>query len=351
MITGSMWMYSKTIVVEGKKFPRRLPINLFKENSSHFKLNLVYESPDLVIYYFNNINLLPDSTLFYGIFPIGLSFPYFRNRIRHHSIKGIFDIKVAWNSSAFKKTDIPYLVIHDQWTLNYYHWMTQALPRLLLALKTQTSFTLLLPKSHCAEFHVKSLKLLGVNNWINFEVDKIYYKVHNLIYPSHDIQIGDYHDDLINELSLALKKGSIAKREGNYLFIQRASKSGRQIINENEVLGAFLSRGFEVVNFENLSFEQQGIVAAEASILAGVHGAGLTNMLFMKRGSKILELTSVLNGEQYYYYTLSNALGHDYYYQECKPELEGKTIQETNFIVDIEQLNKTIELMIRKNNG
>ena len=116
-------------------------------------------------------------------------------------------------------------------------------------------------------------------------------------------------------------------------------------------MATFLFWGFKVINFENLSFEEQREIAAEASILAGVHGAGLTNMLFMEKGSKILELTSLLNGEQYYYYTLSNALGHDYFYQLCTPQETGTSIQETNLEVDIELLYKNLELMMKDLHG
>lgn len=294
---------------------------------------------------------MPDNTLFhFGVLPLSISFPFYKRRIRHHNIKGIIDIQFSWKRQLFEKTQCPYLIIHDPWTENYYHWMTQALPRLLMVLKANISFTLLLPSTHCKAFHTESLKAMGIENWIDFEVDRIYYKAKNLVYPSHDIQIGDYNDDLMKELSLALKIESGPKSEKNYLFVHRASQNNRRIINDEEVLEVFIMWGFEVIDFEKLDFEEQRKVAGAASIIAGVHGAGLTNMLFMEKGSTVLELTSILSGEQYYYYTLSCALGHRYYYQKCKPEADGKTIQETNFHVDITELKKNLELMIRGSN-
>ncbi|HLA58615.1 MAG TPA: glycosyltransferase family 61 protein [Puia sp.] len=343
---------SKEQVVKSKEFKRKLPVNLSIENINHFNVNLKYRCPDLFIFYFKSVYFLPDNTLFlYKIWPLGISFPYYKKRLRHHSIKGLFDIQRSWRNLILGKALKPYVTIHDPWTSNYYHWMTQALPRLLMVLKKGISFTLLLPETHCTEFHNKSLEVLGIENWTTFEVDKIYFKVFNLVYPAHDIQIGDYNDDLMIELSLALKKGLRTKKERNYLFVHRVSKNVRRIVNEEEVLSTFLSWGFKIVNFETLSFDEQRIIAGEASIMAGVHGAGLTNMFFMEKGSKVLELMSLLNGEQYYYFTLSNALGHDYYYQECKPEVGGKSIQETNLIVNIEQLNRNIELMVKQDNG
>lgn len=341
-----MIVNSKKLAAHSKKFYRSYPSNLSVDNISHFNANIKYRCPDLFLYFFRSVHFLPDSTLFrYRIWPLPISFPYFKKRIKHHSVKGIVDIQRSWFFQEIEKAPQPYLMIHDQWTLNYYHWMTQALPRLIMFLKVESSFILLLPKTYTSEFHSTSLKMLGVENWVSFETGKNYYRVQNLIYPSHDIQIGDYHDDLMKELSISLRKGGIPKHGNTRLFIQRLSKTERKIVNESEVLSTFLSWGFTIVNFETMNFTEQIKVAGEASILAGVHGAGLTNMLFMERGSKIFELTTVLNGEQYYYYTLSNSLGHEYYYQKCESEVSGKSVQEANLHVDIETLNKNLALM------
>lgn len=347
-----MFGYSKKLVRNGKEFRRRLPGNLSIENQEHFNINLTYKCPDLFFYFFENVFFLPDSTLFlFRIWPLTFSFPYYKTRMHLHSVKGIIDIQLSWRSMKIERQSKPYVIIHDQWTVNYYHWMTQALPRLLLVLKTQASFTLLLPEDHCTEFHIKTLKMMGVENWESFSVDRTYYNVRNLIYPPHDIQIGDYHDEVIIELSAALKKNLEREAKKSYVFVHRVSKKERRIINEEQVLATFLFWGFSIVTFENLSFEEQRSIAGNASILAGVHGAGLSNMLFMENGSKVLELTSLLAGEQYYYYTLSNALGHDYYYQLCKSQQRGKSVQEANLEVDITLLHKNLELMTKLLHG
>lgn len=342
-----MFGFSKQIVLRSKSFIRKLPENLALPNTRHFDLNREYHCPDVVVYTFPNVSMLPDSTLFlYGVWPLRLSFPYFKGRIRHHSVKGVIDIQRSWKHIDFEADSNIYLVIHDQWTSNYYHWMTQALPRLLLARATDKTFTLLLPDSHQADFHIRSLHRMGITRWITFPVAKTYCRVRNLMYPSHDIQIGDYNDELIRRLPGALAKRN-RKGNGIYIFIQRASLTGRKILNEAEVIATFLSWGFEIICFETLSFEDQIEISSNASILAGVHGAGLTNMLFMDSGSIVFELTSSLKGEQYYYYTLSNALGHRYFYQLCLPDDGSQSIQEANVFVDIELLNRNLERMTK----
>jgi Glycosyltransferase 61 len=345
-----MGPYRAEVIVKGTKFVRRAPLNLAPEDIRHFDLNNSYESPDLRLYFFKEIFMLPDSTLFSGIFPLKISFPFFKGRIQHHSIKGLFDIRRKWQKVVLFSEETSYAVIHDQWTLNYYHWLTQALPRLLLIKKSGRRFKLLLPTTHNKDFHINSLKLLDASHWATFEVGKSYYELHNLIYPNHDLQIGDYHDDLIRELSLTFRKNTVPVDKKKYLFVQRGKTSSRRIVNDAEVLKTFSNWGFDVIDFEKMKFEDQVNTAAQASILAGVHGAGLSNMMFMETGSKVFELTSMLNGEQYYYFTLSNSLGHSYYYQHCQPDAADKSIQEANLFVDISLLNKNLKLMIAGTN-
>lgn len=337
--------FSKKISQKGKTFIRRDPVNLLPEHAPHFHANKHYTCPDLNVYFFDSISFLPDSTLFrYGFLPLDISFLFYRKRIKHHSIKGILDIRRRWKKVKLDRTAEPYLIIHDPWTTNYYHWITQALPRLLLAKQTNNPYRLLLPNTHLTEFHIKSLKALGVEDWETIDVGETWYQAPSLMYPSHDIQVGDYHDDLMKELSSELRRGKNTSVNGELIFVHRKSHV-RRIVNEDAVLSVFNSFGFRIVNFETLTFEEQMRLASGASVLAGVHGAGLTNMIFMAKDSKVLELTPILNGEQYYYYTLSNALGHDYYYQACQPDVPGKTIQESNLIVDIDKLKHILQQM------
>ena len=216
----------------------------------------------------------------------------------------------------------------------------------MLAQQTNQAFTLLLPEDHQSQFHKASLKLLQVESWQTIKRKDQYYDVHNLWYPSRDIQIGDYNDDLITLLRDKLSKVEpLSKFQRKKLFINRASKERRHIINEEDVLNTFLSFGFEIVDFEQHSFEEQILLAGKASVLAGVHGAGLTNMIFMPAHSVVFELTTRINGEHYYYYSLSNSLTHRYYYQVCDPDQEVE-VQEANLMVDINTLKENITRML-----
>src|SRR5205085_744168 len=82
------------------------------------------------------------------------------------------------------------------------------------------------------------------------------------------------------------------------------------------VLGEF---GFRVAHFEDYAFAQQVALAARARHFVSNHGAGLTNMLFMRPGGSVLELRRRGERERNWFFNLANAVGLDYYYQTCAP--------------------------------
>ena len=71
------------------------------------------------------------------------------------------------------------------------------------------------------------------------------------------------------------------------LFVYRRSHS-RLLLNEDEVWALLFPLGFERVEPAQVANAEQ--VFSEAEAVVGVHGAALTNLLFCKPGTKVLEL-------------------------------------------------------------
>lgn len=331
-------------IFEKTRIKRGLPVNIQNRDLPYFEKLLSYDCPPLYIYIFKSINLLPDGTLFKWIFPLDISFPFYKKRLKHHNFKGVLSIIVLWKKIKLKSKS-SYLIIHDPWTSNYYHWLTQAIPRLLLAKQTNIPFTLLLPESHGTDFHISTLKILGINEWETLKGNNNFYKIHNLIYPTHDIQIGDYNDESIRLVRTTFNKMHLVNQPYRKIFIRRTDQTKRRILNEVAVLAIFRKHNFEIVEFESLTFQSQLQIMAQTKVLVGVHGAGLTNMIFMSPQSSVLELTSRINGEHYYYYSLGSACLHKYYYQVCSAN-ESSEVQEANLSVDINELERNISLIL-----
>lgn len=66
--------------------------------------------------------------------------------------------------------------------------------------------------------------------------------------------------------------------------------SGRGPSNEEDVENYMRSKGFIIIYSETLSFKQQIRLFSMANVVVSAHGAGLTNIGFMDRGTTLIEL-------------------------------------------------------------
>lgn len=91
-----------------------------------------------------------------------------------------------------------------------------------------------------------------------------------------DVLVGQPTDD----------DGTVGHRR---LLVSRKSQKTRRLVNEDEITGALAPIGVEAVLPETLSFEAQMRLFAGAEIVAAACGAALTNMLFCRPGTTVVE--------------------------------------------------------------
>lgn len=103
--------------------------------------------------------------------------------------------------------------------------------------------------------------------------------------------------------------------------------------------------GFTVMQFENLTFEDQVRIASGARFLVSNHGAGLMNMLFMPTSSRVLEIRK-RDPQMLCFYSLASGLGLDYFYvfaDEVDPQEDSHN---TDLLVDCDRLEQAVAAMI-----
>lgn len=77
------------------------------------------------------------------------------------------------------------------------------------------------------------------------------------------------------------------------IFIRReGANTGRNLVNQDEIEAWFVARGYTAVNPGALAFEEQVLLFARASHIAGVEGAAFTNLLFAINARQILMIKS-----------------------------------------------------------
>jgi len=79
-------------------------------------------------------------------------------------------------------------------------------------------------------------------------------------------------------------------RRGRKLYLSRRGYSMRVMVNAAEVESALAARGFEIVEPHRISVEDQAALMAQAAVVVGPTGAGMTNALFTAPGAAVLEI-------------------------------------------------------------
>jgi hypothetical protein len=197
------------------------------------------------------------------------------------------------------------------WSGNYFHWMTRCLPKAIILADMYPNDPLLVPsRLKRNRFLTESLKRAGLyDRVLQLRSPRVLVRELNVLVGMGTMN--EYALRVVRE-RLSAPQSSQQSAMGARIFVSRAGASWRKLLNENEVRDRLRELSFEVVDFGKLSFAEQIEVSAHASILVGVHGAGLTNMLFARPGLQVVEIeeTGFPNPD---YYLLASCLGHDYW--------------------------------------
>lgn len=99
------------------------------------------------------------------------------------------------------------------------------------------------------------------------------------------------------------------------IYIPRKPGGWRSVLNEEEVIDALAKEGFEVLRPEELSLVEQIRLFASASMIVGLHGSGLTNVLFAPYASVLEMVGSYGDGV---FYSMTASFGQPYTLLNCQ---------------------------------
>lgn len=234
------------------------------------------------------------------------------------------------------------LWITHEWGQAYYHWFADVLCRLEAVRGiVDTAVPVLLPQHYARyPYIVESLQMLGCTPF--------YYKpggrvvVNDLFLPSFAAPMGLFYREIVCRLRerLAHKPTQPPHRK---VFISRAKARVRRILNETAVQELLATYGYETHYMEDYSLAQQITLMAETRALVGLHGAGLTNMLFMQPGARVLELRNAGDDHSNCFFNMASDLGHRYYYTTNAGD--STETYDVSITVNLEELEKVLSSM------
>lgn len=261
---------------------------------------------------FENVFVSADGIIFKGLKSYSESYVYsaFHKKFDNFYLLNIYKHKKQ------KKLSGPdnFLLIFDHWSkINYFHWMCDSLPRLMILKKLSTNynFKIIIP-DETPSYVSDSLTSLGLT-FFYFKSSE-YLKISNLYHINY-LAISGFSHPAINELTADLKISCLPNTKRKKYYLSRNQTIKRSIANEHELIRLLDQYGFEIIHTENKTFHEQLQVFSECDILISPHGAGLTNMLFMPKGSRIIEIGhSQIDKQPLCYWQLANQLNHEYNY-------------------------------------
>lgn len=334
------------LVCKSRNISNKLPLN-FKEEDRPFFEGLEYSTQEVYRIELDNVNVSYAGTIFSFL------------KTYFHSVKPYYKYKLGYIYTLYNlffrkrsrvNEDLGYLLVFNNLCDCYYHWLTEAIPKLFLGKNDLKNAKIILPEGYKG-FQIASLEPFGINSEdVKYISSNTYLHVPHLISFSPFGAEQHYNPKLFGEVRdfyiNFYKSKDDYKPVGDRLYIKRKKTSIRQIKNEQEVISFLAEYGFKDVFFEDLSFPEQVFISYNAQCLVSIHGAGLTNIMFMKSGSKILEFRKKGETGYLHYYNLASALDLDYYYQFADPVDETKSSKYADLNIDIEELRKNVIQML-----
>ena len=272
----------KTIINNSFLLNRKEPENYLPEDERHFAGDLNVTVKETHIRVFKKATVV-QHLLFNG-FQIAEEYCLSRKILFRKKIKALL------KRCAFKKRKIAGAVwVLDQWSFGYFHWLTEVLPRILVAKNNGYSFPIVFPENSIKYLYFSdSLNALGADAEF-YQLDASL-QIRNCIAPSH-LQPAQFDPEQIKQVRNCFRQYDGLEQntsKSKRIYISRTIAQRRFVRNESE-LESILSRfGFETIYMEKLSFQEQRILMSETAFLISNHGAGLTNMIFMPDSATVI---------------------------------------------------------------
>jgi hypothetical protein len=233
---------------------------------------------------------------------------------------------------------------------NYFHWIIDVLPRLHL-LRQAGLFEKVdwfVVPNYKLSFQKETLDLLGIPPEKIIEGrDQLHLQADVLIASSHPRGLKSHilPDWLIQFYRNAFLPLPSGKKFSPYVYVSRRDSRFRQVTNEEAVMDLLRPYGFEAYELSKLSFLEKKDLFASAKVIVSASGAGLTNMMFSRPGSTLIEFfpEGFVNT---HYYNIAQTLGVGYYFLICKSQNRPERVkdaQNEHLNVDLAALKLTLK--------
>lgn len=306
---------NRTSTIHGSK--------IYTRDSELKVLDTITESVlDIHIFLFNQVSILgsTDALIYKGT----IYHQELLHMQEHHDLKrGDIFVYLDRKKKDFVAINVKHTKIYDnensiyisllkEHSINYYHWITENIPRLVLIageLDKQENQVIVENKNIVLlvddGIPQQCLEMIEVVFSYDYSIQKIkkgeLCQCNNLIYCSALWQsldntkgILDYREFFVDNYAIELVHNAILdslKIEENphrKIYLRRKPSQLRTIINYNQIETYMRENNFEIIETDKMSFKEQVVLFAQAKLVVGASGAAFTNILFMQPKTKAI---------------------------------------------------------------
>lgn len=246
------------------------------------------------------------------------------------------------------------LFLADPWSDAFFHWHLETLPQIYL---TQSCREIGFGSSdkifvrRIRDHHLKALESFGVSREQVISSEQVGHQIsadqliripHCMLkYPHYEMH--PWIPQILRQVNNP-KVNTKAKRR---LYIRRKGHLGREIINESEVHKFLESQGFEAIEPERLSQEEQIIAFASAQVIVGAAGGAMSNLVYVAPGTNVLLFYPPTAEWRCYWSLLGQIQAHHWHIFGSTPKMQWRdnpdwmNIEDNkNFHVDLKSLKR-----------
>jgi hypothetical protein len=210
---------------------------------------------------------------------------------------------------------------------NYFHWLIEASITLKVYLEAGLTLPILSLGPRSTAFQAEFLDLFGLTDRVHpcitrpcrIHVRELTISEHvfgsTKIEPCHISWLRDRFAELLADRGL--------QPGPERVYVARNDSTMKRIVGEDRIVELLQRRGFSIVTPGEHGLLEQARLFANARVIVGVHGAGLTNMAFSPANARIIELDNTRNYPSDHYLRLSKAADHDHRYLHAVSSDDG----------------------------
>ena len=224
---------------------------------------------------------------------------------------------------------------------NYYHFIIEMLPDIIHVHNRYPNLPIFIPSNlKKTGFIPEIFEIFGINPTY-YDLSKVL-KIKKLMVSPRGKE-GNLNKQHIFSLQTQFQEKVGISKDNNphrRIYISRRKAFKRKILNEPDVIQLLKKYDFEVIYAEEYTLKEKIKMLSECSIMVSSHGAGFTNILFLKPNQSVVELKAH-NNKFWMFYNLSRLTDNKYYYLLCDSDHPEHDV--ANISVDLTKLECVIK--------